>query len=114
MDFCAELNTLEHRLAAAKTAAQAATRESRDELKQHIHKASAELNETAKRAEKNARKAEVSAEHEAGTAEATAKSESARMKADSNAGMADVTARIDKRARLDAKEADTDVKWAES
>jgi hypothetical protein len=104
MDFSERLDTLQQRVTAAETAAQAATAESRENLKQRI----ARTQDDVDRASKNA-------QQQADQAAGTARSKWAQLKADAAAKREDVKAKIDERTRqMDARVADDDANWAEA
>jgi hypothetical protein len=103
MDFSSQFDQLNQRVTEAKAAAQAAA-DSRDELKQRIDRAQADLDKAASDARQRA-------------SEATSDSRGkwAQMKADAAARRDDVKAKVDKRTRqTDAKAAASDADWAEA
>jgi len=103
MDFSAEFDALQQRVADAKSAAQAAATESRDQLRQRIDQAQVDMDRAAK-----------DAQRQAGEEAASARSKWAQVKADATTKMDDVKAKIDKRTQqLDAKAAANDADWAE-
>jgi hypothetical protein len=103
MDFSAKFDDLQQRVAEAKAAAQAATAESRDQLKQRIHQAQDDLDRDVE-----------GTKQEASQAAADARSKWTQMKVDAAAHRDDIKAKIDKRNRqLDAKAAAGEAKWAE-
>jgi hypothetical protein len=104
MDFSTKLDELQQRVAAAKSAAQAAATESREQLRRRIDQAQVDLDLAVK-----------DAKQQAGAAAAGARSRWAQMKADAAAKMDNVQAKIDQRARqLDARAAADDADWAEA
>jgi hypothetical protein len=103
MDFSAKFDALQQRVADAKSAAQAAATESRDQLRQRIDQAQVDMDLAAK-----------DAQRQAGEEAASARSKWAQVKADATTKMDDVKAKIDKRTQqLDAKAAANDADWAE-
>jgi pyruvate/2-oxoglutarate dehydrogenase complex dihydrolipoamide acyltransferase (E2) component len=103
MDFSSQFDQLNQRVTEAKAAAQAAA-DSREELRQRIDRAQADLDKAASDARQRA-------------SEATSDSRGkwAQMKADAAARRDDVKAKIDKRTRqTDAKAAASDADWAEA
>jgi hypothetical protein len=103
MDFSSQFDQLNQRVTEAKAGAQAAA-DSRDELRQRIDRAQADLDKAASDARQRA-------------SEATSDSRGkwAQMKADAAARRDDVKAKIDKRTRqTDAKAAASDAEWAEA
>ena len=74
MDFSAQLDALQQHVAEAKSAAQAAASESRDQLRQRIDQAQVDINLAVK-----------DAQQQAGEAAASARSRWAQMKADAAA-----------------------------
>jgi hypothetical protein len=101
MDFSAKLDDLQQRATDAKTSAQAAVSESRDQLRQPIDQTKVDVDLAAKDARQDA-------------AAGDARSKWAQMKADAAAKTDDLQARIDKRAdQLDANVAAGDGAWAE-
>jgi len=103
MDFSASLDELQKHATEAKSAAVAAAKENRDQLRQRIDQTHVDLNLAVKDVKQMA----------ASTAD-SAQSKWDRMKADASAKMSDVQSRIDKRAsQLDAKAASKDADWAE-
>ena len=104
MDFSSRLDDLQQRAANAKSAAQAAVSESRDQLRQRIDQANVEVDLAAK-----------DAREQVGEAAASARSKWAQMKADANAKRAELQAKMDKRAdQLDAKLATSQAEGAEA
>jgi hypothetical protein len=104
MDFSAQFDDLSQRVAKAKTAAQAATSESRDQLKQRIDQAEGDLD----------RKVEDTKQG-ASEASAAAGSKWAQLKADASSRRDNVKAKIDQRNRqMDAKVAADEADWAET
>jgi hypothetical protein len=103
MDFSGKFDDLQQRVSEAKAAAQAATAESRDRLKQRIHQAQDDLDQDAE-----------GTKQKASQAAADTRSKWAQMKVDAAARRDDVKAKIDKRNRqLDAKAAASEADWAE-
>jgi hypothetical protein len=103
MDFSERLDTLQQRVAAAKTAVQAAATESREQIGKRIDQAQVDLDLGVKNAQQQAEQAADSA-----------RTKWAQMRADAAAKMEDAKAKIDKRSRqLDAKAAARDADWAE-
>ena len=104
MDFSAQFDDLEKRVAEAKAAARSAAAESRDQLKGRIHQAQDDVEQAAEESKQQASKA-------AGDA----RSKWAQMKADAAARKDDIKAKIDKRNRqLDAGAAADEAAWAEA
>src|SRR4029450_568109 len=102
MDFTAQFDELQHRVAEAKDAAEAAVTESRDKLRQRIDEAKVGGDQAAQDARQEARGAADSG-----------RSKWAQMKADAGAKMDDLQARIEKRGdQLDADLAAEDAAWA--
>jgi hypothetical protein len=100
MDFSAQLDELQQRAADAKTAAQAAASESREQLRQRIDQAKAEVDQQASDARQDAQ-----------AATDKARSKWAQVKADAAAKLDDFDARMDRRAdqrdaKLAARQAD--------
>jgi hypothetical protein len=103
MDYSARLDALQKRVEDAKSAAQSAVTESRDQLRQRIGQAQVDMNLAVK-----------DAQQRAGEATDSARSKWAQMKADAAAKMDDLKAKIDKRnAQQDANIAVNDADWAE-
>src|SRR5512132_2370810 len=103
MDFSARVDELQQRVAATKSAVQAAATESREQLRQRIDQAQQDAKDAQQRAQQRASQ----------TAERT-RSKFAQIKADAAAKMDDKQAKTDKRPRqLDAKAAATVADWAE-
>jgi low affinity Fe/Cu permease len=104
MDFSAQLDELQRRVAETKSTVQAAATESREQLRQRIDQIQTNMDQTAKEAKQ-----------QTGQAADRAQSKWAQMKADATAKREDVKAKIDKRTRqLDAKAAASDADWAEA
>jgi hypothetical protein len=104
MEFSAKLDNLQQRAADAKTAAQAAVSESREQLRQRIDQAKVDADLAAK-----------DARQQVGEAAASARSKWAQMKADAAARMDDFDAKMDRRAdQLDAKVAASQADGAEA
>jgi hypothetical protein len=104
MNFLAQFDDLQKRVAEARTAAQAAATESRDQLKQRIDRAQDELDGAVE-----------DTKLQAGMAADETRSKWAQLKADAADHREDVKARIDKRTReLDAKAAANEAGWAET
>ena len=104
MDFSAQLDDLQQRVAQTKQAAQAAVTETREQVHQRIDQAKVDVDLAAK----DARQEDASA------AAASAHSKWAQMKADAAAKMGDLQARIDKRGdQINANIAADDADWAE-
>jgi chromosome segregation ATPase len=103
MDFSTQLDDLQQRAADAKTSAQAAVSESRDQLRQRIDQAKVDMDLAA-----NARQ-------QVDEAAASARGRWAKMKADAAAKLDDFDARMDRRAdQLDAKVAANQADGAEA
>jgi hypothetical protein len=103
MDFSAQLNELQQHAAAANDAVKAAAGESRDQVKQRLDMAQADLATAGKNMGKDADKAA-----------ADAKSKWNKLKADMSAHHKDVKMRMDKMAgQVDATMAEADAEWAE-
>jgi hypothetical protein len=103
MDLSTQLDTLQKHAADAKSAAQAASTETRDQLRHQIDRAQADLTTAAADAKK-----------QAGQAEAAASSKWQQMKTDAASRMDDMKAKIDKRNdQIDASMAAHDAAWAE-
>jgi hypothetical protein len=104
MNYSERLDTLQQRVTAAKAAVQDAGRESREQLRQRIDQAQADVD-----------RATDSARQRADQAGADARSKWAQMRADAATKAEDVKGKIDKRNReLDAKAAAKDADWAET
>ena len=101
MDFTSQLDGLQQQAADARTGVQAATTESRDQLRQRIDQAQDDQNQAAKGAQRYA--------------EASGSSKWKQIRADAAAKMDDVKARMDKRnQQIDANMAATDADMAEA
>jgi len=101
--FDQRLEGLQRRVAAAKSAVQAAGAESDAQLRERINRAQAELDQSVEAARQ-----EVSQSADG------AKAKWAKVKADAAAKMLDVKGNIDKRtSQMDAKVAASDADWAE-
>jgi predicted nucleic acid-binding Zn-ribbon protein len=99
MDFTTELDGLQQQVARMKSAMQAATTESREELRQRIDQAQADTDKAAHETQPSAQ----------------AQTKWAKMRADASENMREVKARIDKRnQKMDAKAAATEADWAEN
>jgi gas vesicle protein len=97
------MDALQTRAAEAKRAVQAATAETRDQLRKRIDQAQADIDLAVK-----------DAQQQAGEAADSTRSKWAQMKADASAKMDDLKAKIDKRdTQLDASAAANDADWAE-
>jgi hypothetical protein len=104
MEFSAKLDNLQQRAADAKTAAQAAVSESREQLRQRIDQAKVDADLAAK-----------DARQQVGEAATRARGKWAQMKADAAARMDDFDAKMDRRAdQLDAKVAASQADGAEA
>jgi hypothetical protein len=104
MDFSAQLDDLQQRAADAKASAQAAATESRDQLRQRIDQAKADVDHKA-----------TNAREQVDAAAADARSKWAQLKADTAAKMDDFDATMDRRAdQLDAKVAARQADGAEA
>ena len=104
MDFSTQLDDLQQRAAEAKTSAQAAVSESREQLRQRLDQARVEVN-----------LAGMDARQEVDAATAKARSKWAQLKADAAVKLDDVQARMDRRAdQLDAKVAARQADGAEA
>jgi hypothetical protein len=104
MDFSAQFDDLEKRVAEAKAAARSAAAESRDQLKGRIHQAQGDVEQTVEESKQ-----------QASQAAGEARSKWAQMKADAAARRDDVKAKIDKRNRqLDADVAADEAAAAEA
>jgi hypothetical protein len=104
MDFSAQFDDLQNRVAEAKGAATAAATESREQLKQRIGKAQDDVEQAGEKAKQ-----------QASQTTAGAQSKWAQMKSDAAARRDDVKAKIDKRNReMDAKTAASEADWAET
>src|SRR5215211_6346084 len=102
MDFATQLDDLQQRAADAKTSAQAAVSEDRDQLRRRIDQAKAEVDQKATDARQDAR-----------AVAADARSKWAQLKADTAAKLDDLQASIDKRTdQIDANVAADDADWA--
>ncbi|MEK6440365.1 hypothetical protein [Pseudonocardia sp. T1-2H] len=103
MNYSAQLDALQRSVAEAKAAVDTAGTESRDQLRQRIDQAQAQVDLGVQDAEQHA-----------GTAGTGASSKWAQMKADAAAKMDDIKAKIDERnAQLDADIAADDAAWAD-
>ena len=103
MDFTRQFDDLEKRVAEAKAAAQAASTETRDRLKQRIDQAEDDLDQAA-----------ADSKQKAGNAKAGTQCKWAQMTADAAAKRDDMKAKIDKRNReMDAKAAAKEADWVE-
>jgi len=104
MDFPAQLDALQARVAEAKAAVQAAATESRDQLRQRIDQAKGDID-----------RAIVDAQQHVDEAADTARGRWAQLKVDAVAKMDDLEEKIDKRtAELDARAAATEADFAEA
>jgi hypothetical protein len=104
MNFSARVDELQQRVAATKSAVQAAATESREQLRQRIDQAQQDAKDAQQRAQQ---RTDQTADR--------ARSKFAQMKADAAGKMDDFQAKVDKRNRqLDAKAAATDADWAEA
>jgi hypothetical protein len=104
MNYSERLDTLQQRVAAAKAAVQDAGRESREQLRQRIDQAQADVD-----------RATESARQRADQAGAGARSKWAQLRTDAATKVEDVKGKIDKRNReLDAKAAASEANWAEN
>src|SRR5215211_3412431 len=104
MDFSARVDELQQRVAATKSAVQAAATESREQLRQRIDQAQQDAKDAQQRAQQRA-------DQTAGRA----RGKWAQMRADAAAKMDDVQAKIDKRTReVDADMAADDGGGAEA
>ena len=103
-DFYARLDDLQQRVAAAKSAVQAAAAETDAQLRQRIDRAQADLDQSVNKARQDVSEAAESA-----------RTKWAQLRADAAAKMSDVKSNIDKRNRqADAKFAAEDADWAEA
>ncbi|NUR25402.1 MAG: hypothetical protein HOV83_06055 [Catenulispora sp.] len=103
MDFSGQLIELQQHAAAATDAAQAASRESRDQLKMRLDQAQAALSAGQK-----------DPGQDTGKSGSDAKSRWNKMKADMSAHHKDVKMRMDKMSgQVDATLAEADAEWAE-
>ena len=104
MDFSTQLDDLQQRAAEAKTSAQAAVSESREQIRQRLDQARVEVN-----------LAGMDARQQVDAATAKARSKWAQLKADAAVKLDDVQARMDRRAdQLDAKVAARQADGAEA
>lgn len=104
MDFSAQFDDLQKRVVEAKSAAQTAATESREQLKQRVDQAQQDLDQAVEETK-----------HQGGQAADETRSKWAQVKADAAARRDDVKAKIDHRTReLDAKAAASDAGWAEA
>jgi hypothetical protein len=104
MDYSERLDALQQRVAAAKTAVQAAAAESREQLGKRIGQAQADLDRAAKDAQQQAEQAADSA-----------RTKWAQIRADAAAKMENARTKIDKRTRqLDSKDAAIGADWTEA
>jgi hypothetical protein len=95
MDFPAQFDALQQRVAKAKAAVEGAATESHDQLRHRIDQAQVDMDQSGKDAQQHA-----------GQAAESAKSKWAQMKADASARMDDLQAKMDERAsQLDARDA---------
>ena len=102
MDFYAELDGLQRQVASTKSSVQAASTESREQLRQRIDQAQMETDSAAQPTQQSAQGRD-------------AQNKWAKMRADASDKMADVKARIDKRNReMDADMAADEAEWAEA
>jgi hypothetical protein len=102
MDFAAELDGLQQQVARMKSAVQAASTESREELRQRIDQAQVDTGRVARETHHSAQARE-------------AQTKWVKMRADASDKMSEVKARIDKRNReTDAKVAAEEADWAYS
>ena len=103
-DFYARLDDLQQRVAAARSAVQAAAAETDAELKQRIDRAQADLDQSVE-----------DARQEVSQAADSARAKWAQLKADAAAKVTDVRANVDRRTRqADAKVADIEAAAAEA
>ena len=104
MDFSTQLDDFQQRAAEAKTSAQAAVSESREQLRQRLDQARVEVN-----------LAGMDARQQVDATTAKARSKWAQLKADAAVKLDDVQARMDRRAdQLDAKVAARQADGAEA
>jgi hypothetical protein len=102
MDFSAELDGLQRQVAQTKSVVQAATTESRDQLRQRIDQAQVESDSAARKAQQS-------------TQGRDPQNKWAMMRANASDKMGDVKTRIDKRNReMDAGLAADEAEWAEA
>jgi hypothetical protein len=102
MDFSAKLDGLQRQVAQTKSAVQAATTESRDQLRQRIDQAQLETDSAARKTQGS-------------TQGRDPQNKWAKMRADASDKMGEVKARIDKRNReMDADAAESQAEWAEA
>jgi hypothetical protein len=107
MNYSTQLDALQRSVAEAKAAVETAGTEPRDQLRQRIDQAQAQVDLGAQDAEQHT-------EQHAGPADVGARSKWAQMKADAAAKMDNVKATLDERdAQLDADLAADDAAWAE-
>ena len=108
MDFYAELDALQRQVAQTKSSVQAASSESREQLRQRIDQAQRETDSAAQK-KQSGQKTQQSAQGR------DASNKWAKMRADASEKMDDVKARINKRNReMDADMAADEAAWAES
>lgn len=104
MDYSEKLDTLQGRVASAKTAAQSVTSESHEQLKDRIDKAQGEVDRTAKHVEQQGKQTP-----EGG------RSAWAHLRADVATKTGDAKTKLDQRSRqVDAKVAAREAEWAEA
>ena len=109
MDFYAELDGLERQVAQTKSSVQAASSESREQLRQRIDQTQRETDSAAQKKQQSGQKTQQSAQGR------DASNKWAKMRADASEKMDDVKARINKRNReMDADMAADEAAWAES
>jgi hypothetical protein len=102
MDFYAKLDGLQQQIVQTKSTVQAATTESREQIRQRIDQAKAETDRPAPGAKQSPQGRD-------------AQNKWAKMRADASDKMGEVKARIDKRNReMDAGMAANDADWAET
>jgi hypothetical protein len=102
MDFSAELDGLQRQVAQTKSVVQAATTESRDQLRQRIDQAQVESDSAARKAQQS-------------TQGRDPQNKWAMMRANASDKMGEVKTRIDKRNReMDAGLAADEAEWAEA
>jgi hypothetical protein len=102
MDFSAELDGLQRQVAQTKSTVQAATTESREQLRQRIDQAQVETNRAARGTKQSPQGRDT-------------QNKWAKMRADASDKMGEVKARIDKRNReMDANMAADEAEWAEA
>ena len=103
-DFSTRLDDLQQRVAAAKSAVQAAAAESEAQLRQRIDRAQADLDQSVENARQDVSQAADGA-----------RAKWAQLKADAAAKRSDVKANMEMRTRrVDAKVAAGDADWAEA